>query len=353
MNLLKLKKIWRLKNSMYKLLLVSILWLGAGCSVIKSSAPTLPIAPPTTPVPPTDTILTVTNTTVDTGILDNEAPDTGDPDYQTDVQTGSETDAQAGDVTKPIKTGTSVITSPQLPIILASESRREKSIALRSGLFYSLKEVEKVQKWKVPQARVTVSVPVMTYPSDSSKAGSFNAQLNSRIESEIDDFLAAALATNGGRLNPGSPEHYLEIDTDIDTANSKLISLTITVNSYYSGSAHPNQSSRHFNFDIGLQKVLGLDELFINGKKYLPHFSALVIEAIKDQRGSEYDLQWLNTGAGPKIENYHTVTVLPQGLRVQFDPYDIDAYAVGSTEVLVLYGDLAGYIAPNIPAQAQ
>lgn len=316
---------------MKKLLILSLLWTGAGCSLIKSNAPTVALAPQAPHMDQVSSTPTESETPIDPGILNNEAGlDTGD----------------AATNSKKIIFGDSKMT-------LVTETRTDQPVLIRSGLAYSLKMVEKTQTWKTPQAKVTVSLPVMTYASDETKAKSFNDQLEAKIESEVDDFLKGVVSWDMDGIKPAGTENYLDLVTEIDTANSKLISLSISVDSYFSGAAHPNHQTFHFNWDIGNEKSLGLDGLFIQGKKYLPRLAALVTEAIRDQKGSEYDLVWLETGAGPKIENYHTVTLRPEGLRVQFDPYDIDSYAAGPTEVLILFGDLKGYIGPNIAAQAQ
>ena len=316
---------------MKKLLILSLLWVGAGCSLVKSKAPTVALAPQAPHMEQTSTTPTAPEIPIDLGILDNEAgEDTGDPTANS----------------KKVIFGDSKMT-------LVSETRTQEPISLGRNLDYSLKMVEKIQTWKTPQAKVVVSLPIMTYTSAEAKAKSFNDRLEARIESEVDDFLKGVVSWDMDGIKPVGTESFLDLTTEIETANSKLISLSISVDSYFSGAAHPNHRTFHFNYDIGNEKYLGLDGLFIQGKKYLPRLSALVIEAIKDQKGSEYDLVWLETGAGPKIENYHTVTLRPEGLRVQFDPYDIDSYAAGPTEVLILYGDLKGLIGPNIAAQAQ
>jgi hypothetical protein len=55
----------------------------------------------------------------------------------------------------------------------------------------------------------------------------------------------------------------------------------------------------------------------------------------------------VETGAGPKLENFQSWNVTPLGLQFTFDPYQVGAYAVGAHQVLVPYEVLRPAIKPD------
>ena len=45
----------------------------------------------------------------------------------------------------------------------------------------------------------------------------------------------------------------------------------------------------------------------------------------------------VESGAGPKPENFRNWNITPAGLKFSFDPYQVGAYAAGPHEVIVPY----------------
>jgi hypothetical protein len=79
------------------------------------------------------------------------------------------------------------------------------------------------------------------------------------------------------------------------------------------------------------------------------------VAKLKAQPGSNLEQGgWLfpefeTTGAAPIRENYRVWNITGDGLLVTFEEYQIAPYAAGPQQVLLLKGDLTGYLNPEGP----
>ena len=248
-------------------------------------------------------------------------------------------------------------------ITLASEKKSTESISLAGGLLYSLKIHSLQQEWRSPSTTVGVHIPQMTYTSKPAKAAAFNDLINIKVKQITDGFLQQVADWDDDNVPLPEQVNFIDVSVKARTANAKVLSLIFDISTYYSGSAHPNRSTMSFNYDLEKDRELILDDLFVTGKSYISKLSEITIASLRalppDTHGAEavetgdlelreWDLDWLKGGAGPDENNFHTVTIAPEGFYLEFDPYDIDSYAAGSTEILIPYTQLGGYVAPRV-----
>jgi hypothetical protein len=110
-----------------------------------------------------------------------------------------------------------------------------------------------------------------------------------------------------------------------------------------SGAAHPNTSTESFNYDLNRNAPVRLAELFTPNSNYLKEISDYAIRELKKVETAS----WVENGAGPKIENFHSWNITPLGLKITFDNYQVGPYAAGPHEVVVPYSVLKPIIKPD------
>ncbi|MCK5115547.1 MAG: DUF4163 domain-containing protein [Candidatus Aegiribacteria sp.] len=108
-------------------------------------------------------------------------------------------------------------------------------------------------------------------------------------------------------------------------------------NGGYTGGAHGNSWTQSFIFDLAAGAFIGPVEL-LGSQAELEAFAEKVMVQLDE---TLIDEAWLEDGASPTIENYHTVFPVPDenggiaGYTVIFSPYQVACYATGSVEVYI------------------
>lgn len=119
---------------------------------------------------------------------------------------------------------------------------------------------------------------------------------------------------------------------DVIYANADLISILFSYSTYMGG-AHPSHATHAFNYDLKRGVEVRLADLFAPKANFLKLISGYSVKELK-KLSTTSDVE---SGAGPKLENYGSWNFTPLGLQFTFDPYQVGAYAVGAHEVIVPY----------------
>ena len=240
-------------------------------------------------------------------------------------------------------------------IILVSEKKSTERINLQSALPYTLEMSVTEQVWRNPSTTVSLRFPTMTNKTGPKTANFFNDTVKKKAEDVVNEFMYQVADWDGPELEVTDMNNFIDVSVSARTANSKVLSMVFDVNTYFAGAAHPNHNTFSMNIDLEQNQELTLDDFFVSGKNYIAKLSTTTIAEIRanpndghESETREWDEEWLERGAGPNEINFHTVTIAPEGFYIEFDPYDIDAYAYGSTEVVVPYAQLSGYVSPRV-----
>jgi hypothetical protein len=135
----------------------------------------------------------------------------------------------------------------------------------------------------------------------------------------------------------------------VTAATPDLISVQLELSEYDAGAAHPNSNSVTINYDLKSAREIGLKDLFTVGSPYLQTISKICVTKLKNKLGKDADANWIEEGAGPKAANYKSWNLTTTGLEITFDPYQVTAYAFGSQEVFIQYGELKSIIRADGP----
>jgi hypothetical protein len=179
------------------------------------------------------------------------------------------------------------------------------------------------------------------------RAGGFNQAVHAIVKDEVGEL-------NGDIKDAGENKEQhtssIELSYDITAGNASLISVNFGLLSDIEGAAHSNYHTIVLNYDLKNGKVLALVDLFKFDADYLQVLSDYCIRNLTKREVS--DAEWVQRGAGPEAENYQNWNLLPSGLLVTFDEYQVASRAQGIQEVFIPYAALKQIINPAGPLRS-
>jgi hypothetical protein len=209
---------------------------------------------------------------------------------------------------------------------------------------YSIETIEN------PKLTVEVSKPVLT-GGTGDVVDTFNKAVDQIVEDTAGSFRNDTL--NAPQVEVTLPPEiaalgsYVDVRYNVTYADSHLISIFFSIYWYSAGAAHPNSYSVTLNYDLDSGRALDLSDVFKPGSKYL---ETLANYAMRELRRA--DRLTFPEGAEPTPDNYRSWNVLPDGLRINFDDYQVTPHAVGPQQVVVPYSELKSLLRPNGPLAA-
>lgn len=221
----------------------------------------------------------------------------------------------------------------------------------------AVKVVPKVIKENNKEKGYTVEVEYPQIEGDARFEG-FNREARSLISKDVAAFKSGETETEGEEsmdLPAETQDSSLDAAYDFRYATDDLISLEWGEGTYERGAAHGNHLTQVLNYDVKKGKKLALADLFIDKSKYLTAIANYCMKELKD-RAKKPDTMILEdqieSGAGPRADNYRAWSITKKGLWITFDPYQVAAYAAGPQYVLVPYSALKDIIKPDGPVGA-
>lgn len=128
-----------------------------------------------------------------------------------------------------------------------------------------------------------------------------------------------------------------------------LLSWIVDVSVYYAGAAHPGHYAVTLVWDAERGRALAPDDLFRPDTDWPTALSRAVIPLLERELGDMADPAWVAEGAGPHAENFARWALVPDGLLLLFDPYQVAPYAAGPQAVTISRTALADVADPSGP----
>ena len=148
------------------------------------------------------------------------------------------------------------------------------------------------------------------------------------------------------KLEPARITEGLEIWFDVYYADENLISLRLTHSVMALGQMHPIDYYETINYDLQRGRTLKQQEIFKRGYlKIFSRYSRSFIRNAYDLTGTTDD--WLNEGTKPRQTNFPNWNIVPDGVLVAFEDYQIGSHSFGQLELIVPYAELKGVLRPN------
>ncbi len=189
---------------------------------------------------------------------------------------------------------------------------------------------------------IDAEVPFLS-GSDDGRVKAFNEQVKGAIDNAV-----ATFKQNVSNLpaNPNSTTSYLQLQYNLVSPPGDIFSIKLDMQTFYSGAAHPGDTSQTINFDLDRGQALALADLFLPGADYLGAISKYCIAQLGTR---DIGFQGFELGATATLENYRNWNISADGLIITFDEYQVAPYAAGPQTVVIPYAELAQIIQPGGP----
>ncbi|SCM71233.1 conserved exported hypothetical protein [uncultured Desulfovibrio sp.] len=173
----------------------------------------------------------------------------------------------------------------------------------------------------------------ISYPSVGSK------QIDSDIRQWVTGIASAfEQSCNNGSFGPGAgldgerPPYELWGSYSVTSPSPAGLSITFEVWTY-TGGAHGNLDVMTLNYSLLTGQRLGLVDLFEDPDAALHLMSTWSYKELSRRLGGMRQEQMLRTGLNPVPENFASLTLTPQGVRINFQPYQVAPWAAGAQKV--------------------
>jgi hypothetical protein len=225
----------------------------------------------------------------------------------------------------------------------------EKRFDLGGGL--RILEKERKDEEKITQASIETKFAQISGSGDP-RIAAFNQAMSNFVEQEIKSFKEHFKPDDkNDRRAAGQdrPENALDISYRVLHADNNLVSIIYTTYTY-TGGAHGNAGSTSFNYDLKRGRMLELADLFQPNSNYIKLIADYSMTSIRKRNIS--DDNWIREGAGANKKNYASWNIVPEGLLITFDAYQVASYAAGPQEVIIPFSALKGIIKLDGPLSA-
>jgi hypothetical protein len=179
-----------------------------------------------------------------------------------------------------------------------------------------------------------------------SVTATFNDESDRLTQEVMDDFLLVvgerALESEGSGEAPLST---LTFNYELTYSDQFIFSFYLLFDQYIAMSAHPFSFSNSLNYDALEGEFIQLADLFLLG---VDHIDAL--ESYIDPILIDRDFGYEAGTAGVVMAERENWNLLPEGLRINFDVYEVAPYAAGPQYILIPWGDLSGILDSAGPA---
>lgn len=210
------------------------------------------------------------------------------------------------------------------------------------------------QEWDTP-SKTTIEINYPYLPESTDNAFAYNNYVRDLVSEEVTSFLS--------QLPDSVSEDWSDMPNELSVSGNVLtmtpifISADFAVSPYFAGAAHPGLYYRTVNFDLSNQTDLGQADMFNNPATDLAAVQGAVVPRLVtflndsvDDTSPPFttDEEWIQIGTAPSSTNYLNLALTSEGLRAQFDPYQVAAYAMGAPYVTVPYSELSAVLKPGL-----
>jgi len=137
----------------------------------------------------------------------------------------------------------------------------------------------------------------------------------------------------------------LELTFYVYFSNRQLISLRLTHRVMAAGQMHPINYYETINYDLLKNRRLAARDVFRRG--YLKVFSTYSRKYLKDTYEIFSD-NWFNDGTAARRFNFGNWNLVPDGVLISFEDYQVSSHSFGQPELIVPYSNLTRVLRMSI-----
>jgi hypothetical protein len=133
----------------------------------------------------------------------------------------------------------------------------------------------------------------------------------------------------------------LELTFDMYYSNDKIISLRLTHSVMAAGQMHPIDYYETINYDLVKGRPLRAQDVFRRG--YLKALSDYSRKWLRET----YEIPnetWFMEGTAPRVRNFPNWNIVPDGILVSFEDYQVSSHNFGQPELIVPYSTLKRFL---------
>lgn len=175
----------------------------------------------------------------------------------------------------------------------------------------------------------------------------FNRWMKKKIMGYVSEFKRlqrrAEVLDRSRKLRPLSINEGLRIWFHVYYSDDELISFRLTHSVMAMGQMHPIDYYETINYDLRRGRPLRERDVFRKGyTRVLSDFSR---RHIKENYEMDYTTdEWLKSGTSPRKKNFPNWNIVPEGILISYEDYQIAAHAFGQLELIVPYEYLKGVL---------
>lgn len=195
-----------------------------------------------------------------------------------------------------------------------------------------------------PRYEIQIAFPNLQGPADL--VGGFNQEIDGIVQSLQEQFLNDVRNRQAeSEMESQPPASTLTVTYEVTYFDQQFVSVYLLIDQYIAISAHPFSFSKTFNYDLQQGEFISLESLF----KPEADPVQVVVEAIQPElvgKGFGYQAGTAEDVMSTR-ENWN---IFPEGLRVNFDVYEVAPYAAGPQYFIIPWEDISGRLDLEGPA---
>ncbi len=147
---------------------------------------------------------------------------------------------------------------------------------------------------------------------------------------------------------PGTGAYFEERTVTVRYQSDRIVSLNFEV-SFFSGGLHPQYASVNKSFNAATGSKIGLADALVPG--YGPRLTRIAENKFRTVKGIKPGMTLHDAGyvffKNDTFALNDNFWIGPKGITFFYNPYEIASYAMGTTELLLTYGEIRDLIKPG------
>jgi len=175
-------------------------------------------------------------------------------------------------------------------------------------------------------------------PARTPEVRGFNRWIKRKVLGHAARFRRLARAERRDKTRTRPPiEEGLELSFLIYYSDQRLISMRLTHRVMEAGQMHPINYYETLNYDFKKGRALHVHEVFKRG--YLKRFSTFSREYLTQTFAMSSD-GWMLRGTAPRAFNFPNWNIVPDGILLSFEDYQVNSHNFGQPEFVVPFAKL-------------
>lgn len=169
-----------------------------------------------------------------------------------------------------------------------------------------------------------------------------DAAIKTFVDKQVQEYQEEILDFNPPDEEDSASAGHWELSGNfsLEYPNPNVVSVIFNIYTY-TGGAHGNVVISCLNFDLKTGKTIDFADLFQDPEKALEMMSSFSAKKLNTELGDYADEDMINSGTAPDLINFSNLSLVPNGLFIEFQPYQVGPWAAGPQRVEMTLQELA------------